>query len=191
MLSFLRPFDPRDPLSSAVITKREVLGVPKRPDAKVGYYFNVLPFNWVENDWNQLFAMLASSPSRVAISVGLLPMFVPEWFTETLQHLATFYGRLARADTVQGGLYFGQKTLPPDAFAVDAERVFSDYTRRYVGGVFAARIQVSASSGLPRGIVEMLASVISPSESGTASHLERQRVAAAYDIRTPRSPAEE
>ena len=60
-----------------MITKREVLGVPKRPDAKVGYYFNVLPFNWVENDWNQLFAMLASSPSRVAISVGLLPMFVP------------------------------------------------------------------------------------------------------------------
>lgn len=191
LLAFLRPFERGDRISSAVITKREVVGVPKRPDAKVDYYFNVVPFNWVPNDWNQLYAMLASSPAKVAISVALLPMLVPEWFTESLQHMATFYGRLARQDTVQGGLYFGQKTLPPDAFAVDAERVFADYARRYVGKVFASRIQVSAVGALPRGVVEMLASLVSPNESGDESHLERSRVSAAYDIRMPRSQEEQ
>lgn len=50
VLSLLRPFGPQDRVSSAVITKREILGIPQRPDAKVGYYFSVLPFNWAESD---------------------------------------------------------------------------------------------------------------------------------------------
>jgi hypothetical protein len=189
--ALLRPFGAGDSVVSAVITKREMTGVPKRPDAKVAYYFSVAPFNWVINDWNQLYATLASVSSKVVISVGLLPLLVPDWFTDTLQHMATFYGRLARQDSVQGGLYFGQKTIPPDAFAVDAERIFSDYARRYVGKAFACRIQVSALSALPRGVVELLASLVSPSESGDESHMERQRVAASYEIRVPRNSDEE
>ena len=189
--ALLRPFNAGDTVVSAVVTKREVTGVPKRPDAKVAYYFSVAPFNWVVNDWNQLYASLASVSSKVVISIGLLPVLVPDWFTETLHHMATFYGRLARQDSVQGGLYFGQKTIPPDAFAVDAERVFSDYARRYVGRAFACRIQVSAQSVLPRGVVEMLASLVSPSEAGAESHLERERVAASYEIRVPRNSDEE
>jgi Helicase HerA, central domain len=189
--ALLRPFGSASPVASAVITKPELVGIPKRPDAKVGYYFSVLPFNWVENDWTQLFAMLATARSRVAISVGLLPIQPPGQFTELIQRMATFYTRLARPDTWQGGLYFGQQTLPPDAFAVDAERVFSDYARRYVGRVFAMRVQVSATPALPRGLVEILGSLVSPTDSGAGSHLDRERVSAAYQVRVPRSPAEE
>jgi hypothetical protein len=189
--ALLRPFGPADPVASAVITKSEILGTPKRPDAKVGYYFSVLPFNWVETDWAPLYTMLASGRSRVAISVGLLPVQVSPAFSELMQRMATFYGRLARSDTRQGGLYFGQQTLPSDAFAVDAERVFSDYARRYLGRLFAMRIQVSAVPGLPRGLVEFLGSLVSPSDTGAGSPLDRERVSAACQVRLPRSPAEQ
>src|SRR5262252_7605349 len=119
--------------------------------------------------------MLASGRSRVAVSVGLLPVQVSLAFSELMQQMATFYGRLALPDTRQGGLYFGQQTLPPDAFAVDAERIFSDYARRYVGNAFAFRIQVSSSgSSAPRGLVEMLGSLVSPSDTGGGSHLARE-----------------
>jgi hypothetical protein len=191
LAALLRPFGPADPVASAVITKSEVLGSPKRPDAKVGYYFSVLPFNWIETDWTQLYAMLASARSRVVISVGLLPVPVPPAFSELMQRMATFYGRLARPDIRQGGLYFGQQTLPPDAFAVDAERVFSDYARRYLGRAFAMRIQVSAVSSLPRGLVEILGSLVSPADAGAGSHLDRERVTAAYQVRLPHSPSEQ
>ena len=190
--SFLRPFEAGDPVRSAVITKREVLGSPKRPDAKVGYYFSVLPLNWLENDWTQLYSMLAASRERVVVSVGLIPMQLSQQFSDTLQRMATFYGRLAQPDTLQGGLYFGQQTLPPDAFAVDAERTFSDYARRYVHNAFVFRIQVSSSGpSVPRGLVEMLGSLVSPSEAGGGSHLARDRVTSAYEIRTPASTEEE
>jgi hypothetical protein len=191
LTALLRPFGPAEQVSSAVITKSELVGNPKRPDAKVGYYFSVLPFNWIETEWTPLFTMLASSQSRIAVSVGLLPIRVPADFAELVQRMATFYARLARPDTLQGGLYFGQQTLPPDSFAVDAERVFSDYARRYLGRVFATRIQVSASPALPRGLVEVLGGLISPADAGGGSHLERERSGAAYQVRLPRSAAEQ
>lgn len=190
--SFLQPFDAETSVRSAVITKREVLGDPKRPDAKVGYYFSVLPLNWLENDWVQFYSMLAASSERVVVSVGLIPTQLPAQFSDHLQRMATFYGRLARPDTLQGGLYFGQQTLPPDAFAVDAERIFSDYARRYVGNAFVFRIQVSSSGRLaPRGLVEMLGSLVSPSDTGGGSHLARERVTSAYEIRMPSTMDEE
>ncbi len=190
--SFLRPFEAGTPVRSAVITKREIVGDPKRPDAKVGYYFSVLPLNWLENDWTQLYSMLAASRERVVVSVGLIPMQLSPQFSDMLQRMATFYGRLAQPDTLQGGLYFGQQTLPPDAFAVDAERTFSDYARRYVENAFVFRIQVCSSSpSVPRGLVEMLGSLISPSEAGAGSHLARDRITSAYEIRIPASTEEE
>ncbi len=190
--SLLQPFDAGVSVRSAVITKREVLGDPKRPDAKVGYYFSVLPLNWLENDWTQLYSMLAATRERVVVSVGLIPMQLSPQFSDMLQRMATFYGRLARPDTLQGGLYFGQQTLPPDAFAVDAERTFSDYARRYVENAFVFRIQVSSSSpSVPRGLVEMLGSLVSPSEAGGGSHLARDRITSAYEIRIPASTEEE
>lgn len=190
--SLLQPFESGVPIKSAVITKKEVLGSPKRPDAKVGYYFTVLPLNWLENDWTQLYSMLAATQDRVVVSIGLIPTQLPPQFSDLLQRMATFYGRLARPDTLQGGLYFGQQTLPPDAFAVDAERTFSDYARRYVGNAFVFRIQVSSSSpGSNRGLVEMLGSLVSPNEAGAGSHLVRDRITSAYEIRTPVSVDEE
>ena len=135
--------------------------------------------------------MLAANRTRTAVSVGLLPTKTPRPFTEMLQRMATFYGRLARPDTWQGRLYFGQQTLPPDAFAVDAERVFTDFARRYIDGTFVARIQVSAAPSLPPGLAEMLGSLVSPGQAGVGSHLDRDRVSAAYHIRIPRGQDEE
>lgn len=190
LAALLRPFGREEPIRSAVITKREVVGVPQRPDAKVGYYFSVAPFNWAENDWSQLFLSLAASPVRVAVSVALMPVQVPPALTESLRQAATFYGRLARPDTWQGGLYFGEQTLPPDAFAVEAERVYADYARRYSGPSFVMRVQVSAAPQIPRGLPELLGSLISPSESGAGTHLEWDRTSAAFGLRVPRLPTE-
>lgn len=189
LLGFLRPFSGPS-LSSTIITKRETVGMPKRPDAKVDYYFSVLPFNWAENDWSQFFSMLAGHPSPTIVSIALLPTRIPEPFTEHLQRLATFYGRLAKPDTWQGGLYFGQQTLPADAFAVDAERVFADYARRYLGVSFATRIQVSSPSAVPRGLVELLGSLVSPADVQPGSHLERDRTTASFEVRYPRTEDE-
>jgi Helicase HerA, central domain len=190
--SVVRPFQPDDFVRSAVITKSELLGYPKRPDAKVGYYFSVLPLNWLENDWSQLYSMLAAASNSVVVSIGLIPTQLPVPFTDLLQRMATFYGRLARPDTLQGGLYFGQQTLPPDAFAADAERIFSDCARRYAGSAFVFRIQVSTTGdSVPHGLVEMLGSLVSPSDTGDGSHLVRDRVASAYEVRLPRRAEEE
>jgi hypothetical protein len=190
LLGILRPFAPQDLLRSALITRPEIIGTPARPDAKASYYFSVQPFSWLDSDWTPLFSMLATTRARVAISVAVLPFQVPENLTGLLQQTATFYGRLARADTGPGALWFGQRTLPADPFAAAAEPVFSDYARRYQGRVFALRIQVSATPALPRGLVEMLGSLISPAVPGAGGQPARQR-GAAYQIRQPRSAVEE
>ena len=103
--------------------------------------------------------------------------------------LATFYGRLAREDQLDGGLYYGRRKLAPDAFAVDAEKIFHDYSRRLSQKAFALRIQVSAAKQLPPGIVETIAAAISPAER-SGSFLEHQRAASTYEVRRPASVAE-
>ena len=70
--------------------------------------------------------------------------------------------------------------------------MFSDFARRYVDNAFVFRIQVSSSSpSIPGNLVEMLGSLVSPSEAGGGSHLVRDRVTSAYEIRTPVSAEEE
>ena len=64
-------------------------------------------------------------------------MQIPASFGQKLLGLATFYGRLAREDQQEGGLYFGRQKLAPDAFAVDAERAFRDFSRRLGQKAFA------------------------------------------------------
>ncbi|MGH3150462.1 MAG: ATP-binding protein, partial [Streptosporangiaceae bacterium] len=50
---------------------------------------------------------------------------------------------------------------------------------------FALRIQVAAPGRLPPGIVETVASAISPADPGQGSHLERERTVSAYEVRRP------
>lgn len=176
-------------VDSAVITRRELIGLPSRPDAGVSYYYSAVPFNWSDNDWSAVYSALAASPVPVVLSVAVLPMQVPPQFAQTLLTLATFYGRLAREGEQEAGLYRGRARLAPDAFAVDAEKTFHDFSRRLSQQAFALRIQVSAAKQLPPGIVETVAGAISPAER-SGSFLEYQRAASAYDVRRPASVAE-
>ena len=131
VLDLLQPFGRTSAVDTAVICKRELLGFPGRPDAQVSSYFSVVPFNWAQSDWTSLFGTLAAVPMRVVLSVGLLPVQLPLTFTQKLVDWATFFGRLAKEDQREGSLYFGRQKLPPDAFAVEAERTYQDFARRY------------------------------------------------------------
>ncbi len=130
---------------SAVITRHELLGRPSRPDAQVAYYFSAVPFNWTDSDWSAVYSALAAATVPLVVSAAVLPVRVPAAFGQQLHALATFYGRLAREDQQEGGLYFGRQKLAPDAFAVDAERAFRDFSRRLSQKAFALRIQVTAA----------------------------------------------
>lgn len=176
-------------VDSAVVTRHELIGLPSRPDAGVSYYYSAVPFNWSDNDWSAVYAALEASPVPVVVSVAVLPMQVPPQFAQTLLTLATYYGRLARDGETQAGLYHGRQRLAPDAFAVDAEKTFHDFSRRLSQKAFALRIQVSAPKQLPPGIVEAIAGAISPAER-SGGFLEHQRAASAYDVRRPASVAE-
>jgi hypothetical protein len=183
--TLLWPFGENGQVDALAITRKELTGRPTRPDAKVAYYFSVLPFNWSEDDWVGLYSTLSSAQTPLVLSVGLFPVSLPASFGQRLSTMATYYSRLATEDTVHGGLYHGQQKLAPDAFAVDAHKVFSDYARRYVGRVYALRIAVMAAGAVPPGLAEATAAAISPSESGGGSHLERDRATSAYEIRRP------
>lgn len=177
-------------LDAAMVTRREVIGSPRRPDAQVSYYFSVVPFNWIDADWTNLYAALSASRVPLTLSVALLPVHIPERFTLLLEHMATFYGRLAKEDRLKGGIYYGERLLPPDAFAVDAEPVFRDYARRYSGRGFMVRIEVAAADSLPPGIVEAIAATIAQGDP-ERSHLETDRAASAYEIRRASSEHEQ
>jgi Helicase HerA, central domain len=179
----LSPFSFETPIDSATITKREEIALPTRPDAKVAYYFSVVPFTWVENDWTNVYSALAASPVPLVLSVGVIPLELPAAFSQRLQAIATHYGRLASEDQREGGLFYGTQRIPPDAFARDAERTFSDYARRYRGRAYALRVQVAAEERLPPGALEAVAAAISPPESEPGSQLERERAHSAYEIR--------
>jgi hypothetical protein len=183
--ALLAPFPGDTAVDSAVITRHELLGLPSRPDAKVDYYFSAVPFNWTENDWSAVYSTLASSPTPLVVSVAVLPLQIPPAFGQKLLNLASFYGRLAREDQVEGGLYYGRQKLAPDAFAVDAEHTFRDFSRRLGQKAFALRIQVAAPGHLPPGIMETIAAAISPADSARGSHLEVQRAVSAYEVRHP------
>ena len=155
------PFTGTAPVETAAVHRRELLGTPSRPDAGVPYYFSVVPFNWSPTDWTGFFASLSAVDSTTVASVALLPIEVPAAFTENLTRWATFFARLAREDKRDGGLYFGQRTLPPDAFAVEAERTYQDSARRYERRGFVLRIQIAADGHLPPALVEAFASTVS------------------------------
>jgi Helicase HerA, central domain len=188
--ALLSPLPGEAAMDCAVITRHEMLGLPSRPDAQVAYYFSAVPFNWSDNDWSAVYAALKASATPLVVSAAVLPMHMPAAFGQKLLGLATFYGRLAREDQREGGLYYGRQKLAPDAFAVDAEHTFRDFSRRLGQKAFALRIQVAAPGRLPPGIVETVAAAISPADPTRGSHLERERAVSAYEVRRPSTAAD-
>jgi hypothetical protein len=186
----LQPF-PEGTSDSAVITRHELIGLPGRPDAGVAYYFSAVPFNWTDNDWSAVYSSLAASSGPLVVSAAVLPVRVPHPLSQQLITWATLYTRLAREDEQPGGLYFSAQKLTPDAFAVDAEETFRDFSRRLSQKAFALRTQVTAPGQLPPGIVEAVAAAISPPDPARGSHLERERAVSAYEVRRPANPSEQ
>jgi Helicase HerA, central domain len=186
----LAPFPDGTAVDSAVITRHELFGLPSRPDAQVSYYFSAVPFNWSDQDWSPVYSTLMASPVPLVVSVAVLPVQIPATFGQTLLDMASFYGRLAREDQMDGGLYYGRQKLAPDAFAIDAERAFRDFSRRLAQKAFVIRIQVTASGQLPPGVVETVAAAISPAETTSGTHLERERSVSAYEVRRPATQAQ-
>ncbi|HEX4829751.1 MAG TPA: DUF87 domain-containing protein [Trebonia sp.] len=189
--SLLAPLPAGAATDTAVITRHELLGLPSRPDAGVGYYFSAVPFNWSDQDWSQAYAALAASPVPLVVSVGVLPVQIPGAFGQAMLDMTTFYGRLAREDQQEGGLYYGRRKLAPDAFAVEAERAFRDFSRRLAQKAFVLRVQVTAAGPLPPGLVETLAAAISPTEAGRDTFLAGERAVSAHEIRRPASAAQQ
>lgn len=187
---WLRPFEPRAGLDVAMVTRREIVAAPRRPDAKVAYYFSVVPFNWADSDWTSLYSALSASPVPIVLSVALRPAELPSSYKLLLEHYATFYARLAREDRFQGGLYQGERMVPPDAFAVDAEPVFRDYARRFASRVYLMRIQVVAEGEIPAGLADSIAAAISPGGSDQLGHLQGERAASTYEVRRARNDYE-
>ena len=187
--SLLAPFPNAAATDTAVITRHELFGLPSRPDAGVAYYFSAVPFNWSDQDWSQAYATLAACPVPLVVSVGVLPVQIPGTFGQTLLDMTTFYGRLAKEDQQEGGLYYGRQKLAPDAFAVDAERAFRDFSRRLTQKAFVVRIQVTAAGQLPPSVVETLAAAISPTEAARDTFLAGDRAVSAYEIRRPATAA--
>jgi hypothetical protein len=183
---WVAPFGSKRTSESAMITRREMTAIPRRADARVAYYFSVVPFNWSDSDWTSLYATISACPVPLMLSVALLPVALPNEYSLLLTHFATFYARLAKEDRMPGGLYQGDRMLPPDAFAVDAQPVFEDYARRYAGQAFAVRIQVTAAGPIPVGLAEAIGAAISPGDVAQ-THLSGGRASSSYAIRRAES----
>ncbi len=160
---WLKPFGDSD-LNGAFLTRRELLGTPNRPDAGVAYYFSVLPITDKDTEWNSLYSVLSSSRSPLVASIAVMPVELPASFSQRLEQMATYYKRLSSSQDQGAGIYSGRQQLVPDAFAVAAEPVFSDLSRRLVERAFMVRMAVASPEALPPGVAGLFASSISPPE---------------------------
>lgn len=149
LAQLLWPFGSANDVDAFAVTRREITGQPMRPDAKVAYYFSVLPFNWTETDWTGLYATLASCPSPLVLSVALRAVALPPSFRRRLDAMAAAYARLASEDSAAAGLYYGKHKLPPEPFAVHAQKVFADYGRRYAERAYAIRTAILSAGPAP------------------------------------------
>jgi hypothetical protein len=188
----LCPFNP-SPMGLAEIRKRCVLGQPNRPDAGVTYYFVILPFRAVPWPWTQLLQSLAEHPNPVMLSVGLEPTKLPAGFADLLQQIATHYGRLACVGEYRASvLYNGPAKLTPEAFAIDAERLYTQAARRYRQTAFRMRIAVGSPALLDDGLLEIIGGTLSPHDipNQTSNYLTDQLAGAQYDIERPATPTD-
>ncbi|MFD3937549.1 ATP-binding protein [Streptomyces sp. NPDC058611] len=160
----LTPFTPDPAAGVAEIRKRYHSGLPNRPDAGVHYYLAPQPFTAAAPPWDMLWQALAAHPHPVTLSVGLEPYVVPPDFGPFLHRIATQYGRLGTPGQLPDGLWSPGAQLAPDAFAVDAARVYADAARRYTDRVFRIRIALASPAPLPESLAELVGATVSPQE---------------------------
>ena len=185
LTSWLSPFPAAASVESVSITRREVIGLPSRPDAGVGYYFSVIPFSGEPADWSLVLGELGSVVEPVVISVGLLPIGLPESYGRRLAKMAAFYSRLAREGMIREGVYSSRCRVAADPFAVDAEGAFNSYARRFSDRAFAMRITVASPRPPACRVVEAVAGAISRPDRLTAIGEACEVSLPSYELRRP------
>ncbi len=160
----LTPFTPDPVAGVAEIRKRYRTGVPNRPDAGVRYYLSPQPFTASAPPWDALWQALAEHPYPVMLTIGLEPYVIPDDLGPLLHTIATQYGRLGTQGQLPDGLWSPGAQLAPDAFAVDASRVYSDAARRYTGRAFRIRVALASPAPLPESLAELVGATVSPPE---------------------------
>ncbi len=188
LLAALQPF-PVHPQGAVEVRKRVLLDRPNRPDAGVQWYFAVEPFTTTPRDWAPVLNRLVAGGQDVAVGVAIEPVRYGPPLTSAAAHVATAYARLARdGEYSRGGLYGGKVKLTPDAFAVDAEKTFSDAARRYGGATFALRISVWSPQPLSDALPDEIGATVSRTDRNDGqSHLTSAgNVGAAYNLVRPR-----
>lgn len=181
----LMPWTPH-PEGMVAIRKRRLYATPQRPDARVPYYFAVQPWPWTPRPWTQLLQTLAEYSEPVMLSVGLEAIDVSPKFTQELEYHATNFSRLAReGDYRAGQLYGGRAKLTPDAFAIDAERIFREAVRRYRGRIFRIRVLLSSVEPISDGLAMLVGSTISPPDRDERSYVTRDVGGASFSVERP------
>ncbi|BCJ41332.1 hypothetical protein GCM10010168_89080 [Actinoplanes ianthinogenes] len=185
----LQPFTPH-PAGAVEVRKRVLVETPHRPDAGVLYYFAVQPFTGTYRSWEPLLRAITSLPHPVVVTVGLNPMPVPGSLNQAVALSASHYKRLATDGEYQhGGLYGGRVKLTPDAFAVEAEKMYADAGRRYQGSAFRIRVAVCAPQPLGDDLPSVIGATISSSERGAAeNYLTSHATGATYTLERPSGP---
>ena len=163
--SWIAPFEPH-PAGRAIIRKRADVGVPNRPDAQVERYWAVTPLRTTPKSWAPALNALRASSDPTMLSICLETLDADPDLETELDRMATFYGRLARdGEASRSSLYKSSSKLAPDAFAVDANTVFSDLAKRYRARSHRMRVAVLSSGALEVGVLSTLAGVLSPPET--------------------------
>lgn len=183
----LRPFDAH-PDGMVAVRKRCLTGMPNRPDAGVSYYFAVQPFRHAARPWTALLQALSAHPFPVMLSVGLEPTEASPGLSAALGTCATAYGRLAReGEHRQGALYRGTLRLAPDAFAVEADKLYSQALQRYRDSLFMIRISLASPAPLDDALASLVGATVSPPETGEdRSYLNQVVVGSTFSIERPR-----
>jgi hypothetical protein len=186
---WLAPFQPH-PAGLVDVRKRIRPGTPSRP-AGVAHYLVVEPFTVAAPSWEPMWQAMAAHPERLLLDVALEPCVVPGDLTGLLHMLATQYGLLARPGFYQADLGSSGAWYAPDAFAVDAARLFADAARRYTARAFKLRVTLASPAPLPESLAERLGHTISPPERPTGeSALTATFQGAAHSVVRPIGPAE-
>ncbi|MFI0410777.1 ATP-binding protein [Actinomadura sp. 3N508] len=166
---WLAPFRP-SLAGMADIRRRIRFALPNRPDAGVAHYLAVEPFTVAAPSWEPLWQALAAHPDPAMLTVGVAPYPGSGSVAAQLDMLATQYGRLAAPGTLPGGgLWSSGVELAPDAFAVDAARLFADAARRYRSQAFRLRVTLASPEPLPPSLTELVAATISPPQRPTGA----------------------
>lgn len=177
---------------AAFITREETTAIPMRPDirSRFAYFYSVVPFHTAAMDWAPLYQRLLASPDPIVVSVALEPRRTPPDLADLLMQHATLYGQWAQPDRSQGAIYGGDRTLPAEAFAVDASSAFADYSQRLGQRCFAMRALIASPRRLPVGLAQTFGGTLSPIDSREEHHHRSPRASTAYCIRTDEHAAE-